>query len=325
MSIQPLNTNTQCVNICKFHYWHYDTVWPRAVSLLLSETEKLSLSSCFCCQHCSPTLKPQEECTWGLSLGFLGNESAEKGAARAGGRLMDFCHKMRSTAERWAEKRLEFSFNVGEFAEACDLIHSWSGWLWLPVGSGPEWMFYREQHTAALDIISHSSSETHPQLNTSPLLTSEVATQLCKVHCVCMCCFLLSKLSTAFRGMLQAHLSSCARVYFLTAWVGVLFCLQAFKYSLLSSQGFLSVSFCSVLTTYYQLHEYRTHGLPQPINHFFFKTSENRLKLRFLSLMQRKPAGRKRKRILKCNYDFVYRVASWCLQLMSKSCRSVNC
>lgn len=24
---------------------------------------------------------------------------------------------------------LEFFFNVGEFAEVCDLIHSWSGWL----------------------------------------------------------------------------------------------------------------------------------------------------------------------------------------------------
>lgn len=243
-----------------------------------------------------------------------------KGQLELGVRLIDFYHKMRSTAERWAEKRLEFLFNVGEFAEACDLIHSWSGWLWLPVGSGPEWMFYREQHTAALDIISHSSTETHPQLNTSPLLTSEVATQLCKVHCVCMCCFLLSKLSSAFRGMLRAHLASCARVYFLTAWVGVLFCLQAFKYSLLSSQGFLSVSFCSVLTTYYQLHEYRTDRLPQSINHFFFKTSQNRLKLRLLSLMQRKGAVRKRKRILKRNYDFV-----WYLQLMSKGCRSINC
>lgn len=82
--------DNKLVNICKFHYCHYDTVWPRAVSLLSSETEKLSLSSCFCCQHCSPTLKPQEECTWGLSLGVLGNESAEKGAARAGAEINRF-------------------------------------------------------------------------------------------------------------------------------------------------------------------------------------------------------------------------------------------
>lgn len=63
---------------------------------------------------------------------------------------------------------LEFFFNVGEFAEVCDLIHSWSGWLWLPVGCSPAQMFYRQNQAAVIDIISNSS-ETYPHLNTGPL------------------------------------------------------------------------------------------------------------------------------------------------------------
>lgn len=66
-------------------------------------------------------------------------------------------------SECWFGERLNFSFNVGGLVEVCDLIHSWSGWVWVPVGSSPTWMFYRRQHTAALDII-RDNSETYPRL-----------------------------------------------------------------------------------------------------------------------------------------------------------------
>lgn len=105
----------------------------------------------FCCRHCSRHLlhNPKHQCTKLLTESTVD--------------LVTSCFFRRQTW--WAEGGWNFLFNVGEFAEACDLIHSWSGRLWLPVGFGPAWMFYRQKHTAALDIISNSSAETHPRLN----------------------------------------------------------------------------------------------------------------------------------------------------------------
>lgn len=71
------------------------------------------------------------------------------------------------TAEWWAENGWNFPF----LPKHCDRVHSWSwsGWLWLPVGSCPEWMFYRHKHTAALDITNDRGAETHQELNTGSL------------------------------------------------------------------------------------------------------------------------------------------------------------
>lgn len=63
-----------------------------------------------------------------------------------GSRLQTLCHKVTcNILMSWAGNSWNFPFNVGEFAEVCDLIHSWSGWLWLPVGFGPARMFYRQK------------------------------------------------------------------------------------------------------------------------------------------------------------------------------------